>query len=404
MSGDATPEHNDQADNDQDDTAEQSLPRHVQEELRQAQVISTDDPGAGAPAHAETHQEPVHSEDMPKAGMDIPHPPVDALFDVTIIGGGTTGLFAAFYAGMREMSVKIIDSLEELGGQVTALYPEKYIYDVAGFPEVKGKELIEGCARQGLQFGPTVCLGEKAEHLEKQEDGTFLIATDAGSHHTKTVVIAAGVGAFAPRKLANLPELEALEGSSVHYFVKSLEIFHDKNILIVGGGDSALDWSLNLEPIAKHITLIHRRDKWRAHEDSVNRLMRSSVDVRVFHEVRSVQQEDGVLHSVTIFNNKTQEDTVLKVDAIILNLGFIANLGPIREWGVTIVDGGVAVDSTMATSVPGVYAAGDVTRYTGKLNLIATGFAEAATAANYAKNFIDPTSRVFPGHSSEKST
>ncbi|MBV9469295.1 MAG: NAD(P)/FAD-dependent oxidoreductase, partial [Abitibacteriaceae bacterium] len=349
-------------------------------------------------------QEPIHAEDYPKEGMHIPHPgSVDAVFDCTIIGGGPTGLYAAFYAGMREMSVKIIDSLGELGGQVSALYPEKFIFDVAGFPKIKGKDFIVGCVEQGLQFGPTVCLGEKVEGLEKQADGTFLLTTDKYQHRTKTVIIAAGVGAFAPRKLPDAPELDALEGECLFYFVKDLETFRNKKLLIVGGGDSAMDWAMGLEPIAENITLIHRRDKWRAHEDSVNKVLRSSVDVRVFHEVKNVEHGNNAIKSVTIFNNKTKEETTLDIDTLVMCLGFIANLGPIRSWGLEIVEGGIAVDSTMATSIPGVYAAGDVVRYNGKLNLIATGFGEAAIAANYCKNFIDPTSRIFPGHSSEKS-
>jgi len=383
---------------------ETAAAQHSEADIGTAHVTVTDDTEAAPPVQAETHQEPVHEEDMPKEGMHLPHPPVDALFDCTIIGGGTTGLFAAFYAGMREMSVKIIDSLAELGGQVTALYPEKFIFDVAGFPQVPGKDLVAACVEQGLQFGPTVCLGEKVEHLEKHEDGTFTLATDKRRHRTKTILIAAGVGAFTPRKLPAMPELDALEGQSLFYFVKSLEAFRDKNVLIVGGGDSALDWALNLEPLARRITLIHRRDKWRAHEDSVNKLLRSSVDVRVFHEIRSVRHENGDLRGVTIYQNKTQEETELQVDAIILNLGFIANIGPIREWGLEIKENGIVVDpGTMATNIPGIFAAGDVARFTGKLNLIATGFGEAATAANYCKNFIDPTSKAFPGHSSEKS-
>jgi thioredoxin reductase (NADPH) len=328
----------------------------------------------------------------------------EELFDCTIIGGGPTGLYGAFYAGMREMSVKIIDSLGELGGQVAALYPEKYIYDVAGFAQVKGKELVAGCVEQGLQFGPTVCLGEKVEKLEKQEDGTFLLTTDKHAHKTRTVIIAAGVGAFAPRKLPNPPaELDDLEGRSVFYFVKDLEVFRDQNVLIVGGGDSAMDWAMMLEPLAKNITLIHRRDKWRAHEDSVKKVLASSVDVRVYHEVKDERMENGEIEEVVIFDNKTKDETTLQVDKLVMCLGFIANIGPIKEWGLEIKEGGIAVDSgVMQTNIPGVYAAGDVARYNGKLNLISTGFAEAATAANYAKNFIDPESRIFPGHSSER--
>jgi len=368
-----------------------------------ARVSLTEDPRAAPPAQRAVLAEPVREEVMPKEGMRIPRLPVEALFDCTIIGAGPTGLFAAFYAGMREMSVKIIDSLGELGGQVAALYPEKYIYDVAGFPKIKGKDLVAACVEQGLQFGATVCLGERVEKLERQSDDTFLLTTNWQQHRSRTVIICAGVGAFAPRKLPNMPELDELEGTSVFYFVRDPEQFRGQRVLIVGGGDSALDWALNLEPIARKTTLIHRRDRWRAHEDTVAKVMRSSVDVRVFHEVRRVERENGVLRAVTIFDNRTDAETTLEVDRLLLCLGFIANIGPIREWGLEIVDGGIAVDSTMATNIPGVFAAGDIARYRGKLNLIATGFAEAAIAANHAKHFIDPTSRVFPGHSSEKS-
>ena len=382
----------------QNETREEQL-----HDLTEKNVGLTDDPKAVDPLHAETAHPPVNPADVPKGAMHIPHLGDDDLFDVTIIGGGPTGLFAAFYAGMREMSVKIVDSLGELGGQVNALYPEKYIFDVGGFPKIKGKDLIAGCVEQGLQFGPTVCLGEKVETLDKQEDGTFLLKTDKASHRTKTIIIAAGVGAFAPRKLPDQPELDALEGLSAFYFVKSFEPFRDKKLVIIGGGDSALDWSLNLEEIATSITLAHRRDKWRAHEDSVRKLHASSVDVKTFHEVRSFEAEGTRLKAVTLFDNKTQEETRVEADYIILSLGFIANIGPIKDWGLELEAGGIKVDSTMQTNIPGIYSAGDVTRYHGKLNLIATGFGEAATAANFAKNYIDPHARVFPGHSSEKS-
>jgi thioredoxin reductase (NADPH) len=167
------------------------------------------------------------------------------------------------------------------------------------------------------------------------------------------VIIAAGVGAFAPRKLPNMPEVDVLEGKSVFYFVKSFEPFRGKNLLIVGGGDSALDWSLNLEPIANSITLIHRRDKWRAHEDSVNKLMKSSVNVQTFHEVKSVEHDGENVSKVTIYDNRSKAETTLDVDAIILSLGFIANIGPIKEWGLEIVEGGIAVDpGTMETNIP----------------------------------------------------
>ncbi len=382
------------------------MPEEQQEtHIGQAHIQITDDPHAGATAQPATVHAPVSDEDVPKGEMNIPQPLSNDIFDCTIIGGGPTGLFASFYAGLREMSVKIVDSLAELGGQVTALYPEKYIFDVAGFPKIFGKDLIEACIEQGLQFGPTVCLGEKVEGLERHADGTFTLQTDRDSHRTKTVIIAAGVGAFAPRKLPNMPELDALEGKSLFYFIRNLEQFRDKELLIVGGGDSALDWALNLEPIATKITLIHRRDQFRAHEDSVRKLMASSVEVKTFHEVKRFETGgNDTLKSVTVFHNKTGEETELHPDALILNLGFVANIGAIKEWGLDIERGGVVVHpGTMATSIPGIYAAGDIARFEGKLNLIATGFGEAATAANYCKNFIDPNAKAFPGHSSEKS-
>ncbi len=382
------------------------MPEELHEtHIGEAHIEITDDPNIGETAQPTTVHPPISDEDVPKGEMHIPQPLSHDIFDCTIIGGGPTGLFAAFYAGMREMSVKIVDSLAELGGQVTALYPEKYIFDVAGFPQIFGKDLIASCIEQGMQFGPTVCLGEKVEGLERHGDGTFTLKTDRDSHRTKTIIIAAGVGAFSPRKLPNMPEMDALEGKSLFYFIKNLEQFRDKELLIVGGGDSALDWALNLEPIAKKITLIHRRDQFRAHEDSVRKLMASSVDVKTFHEVkRFAADENGALQSVTVFHNKAGEETELHPDVLILNLGFVANIGAIKEWGLDIERGGVVVHpGTLATSIPGIYAAGDIARFEGKLNLIATGFGEAATAANYCKNFIDPSAKTFPGHSSEKS-
>lgn len=388
---------------------ESAAAHNAEVEIGDAHVQVTADPKAGEPAQRDTTVEPVNSEGMPKGALHLHHAEsADELFDCTIIGGGPTGLFAAFYAGMREMSVKIIDSLGELGGQVAALYPEKYIYDVAGFPKVKGKELVAACVEQGLQFGPTVCLGEKVEKLERDAEGHYRLTTNKSTHRTKTLIIAAGVGAFAPRKLPKSPDLDPdllddLEGDSIFYFVKDLDTFKDKNLLIVGGGDSAMDWAMGLEPLAKQITLIHRRDKWRAHEDSVRKVLASSVNVQVFHEVKTVTLENGAIQNVTIFNNKTKDETTLDVDILIMCLGFIANIGPIKEWGLEIQDGGIAVDAgTMKTNLPGIFAAGDIARFSGKLNLIATGFGEAATAANYAKNYIDPTSKAFPGHSSEK--
>jgi ferredoxin/flavodoxin---NADP+ reductase len=323
----------------------------------------------------------------------------ERVFDITIIGGGPTGLFGAFYAGMRQMSTKIIDGLEELGGQLTALYPEKFIYDMPGFPKVLAKDLVQAQVEQGLQYGAEVVLGQKVVDLFQRDDLWVLRSEKGQEHLSRTVVITAGAGSFSPRKLP-LEGTERWEGHGLHYFVKHLEDFRGRQVLVVGGGDSALDWALALEEIASKVYLIHRRDRFRAHEESVEKLLNSSVEVNVFWEVGRI---DGDAHvdGVEIFNNRTDERRVLPVNEIILSLGFHADVGPIRNWGLELDRGAIKVNSRMETNLPGLYAAGDIVTYDGKLKLIATGVGEVAIAVNYGKTYIDPTSRAFPGHSSD---
>ncbi len=328
------------------------------------------------------------------------------LFDITIIGGGPVGLFAAFYSGLRHMKTKIIDALPELGGQLTALYPEKYIYDVAGFPKVIAKELAKNLIEQGLQHDPAVCLSQKVESLHPEKlDGQDILrlSTHAGEVHlTKTLVLTVGIGAFVPRRL-DVPGLEKFENKYVHYFVKDKTIFSGKNLLIVGGGDSAVDWALNLQDTAKSITLIHRRDEFRAHEESVTKLLNSSVKVKLYYEVESVSG-DPAIEQVVIRENRSNAVETLQVDHVLLNLGFVASLGPLRDWGLEIEKGDIKVTSRMETNIPGIYAAGDIAAFPGKLKLIATGFGEAAIAVNNIKSYIDPKARFFPGHSSDSKT
>jgi thioredoxin reductase len=328
--------------------------------------------------------------------------PDGGIFDVTILGAGPTGLFGAFYAGMRTMSVKIVDALEEAGGQLTALYPEKYIYDAPGFPKVVAKDLVKMLVEQACQWNPDLRLGERVLTLERAEEGHWVLTTDKGQHLTRTVVICAGVGAFAPNKLV-APGVSELEGVGVHYFVKEKAAFKDKALLIVGGGDSAVDWALNLQGVAKSITLIHRRDEFRAHESSVTEMKNSPVTILTPYEVKVVSG-DGKIEQVTVFHNKSKEETTLDVDAILVNIGFKADIGPIREWGLTLDSRGrgIVVNSRMETNLPGIYAAGDIAAEEVKMNLIATGYGQAAMAVNVAKNFIDPKASIFPGHSSEK--
>lgn len=327
------------------------------------------------------------------------------LFDVTIVGGGPVGLFGAFYAGMRQMRTKIIDSLPELGGQLMALYPEKYVYDMPGFPKVLARDLALNMIEQGLRFEPTVCLSEMALKMEHAPDGTILVTTQKAVHHTRTLVIATGAGAFSPKKL-NAPGVAEFEGRGVFYFVRNKAQFAGKRILIVGGGDSALDWAINLEPIAESITLIHRRDKFRCHEESLDWLMnRSRVQTFLWHELGRVEGS-GCVERAVIFDNRTKEEKVLDVDAILLNIGFSADLGPIKEWGVRLEGNSIPVNRLMQAegkdgrTLPGVYAVGDISTYEGKIKLIATGVGEICTAVCHAKTVIDPSAKLFPGHSS----
>ncbi len=321
------------------------------------------------------------------------------LYDITIIGGGPTGLYGAFYAGLRQMRIKIIDSMPQLGGQLAALYPEKYIYDIGGFPKVYAKDFVAGCVEQAMQYDPAVCLSESTLTLVRENDH-FVLTTNRGTHYTKTVLIAGGVGAFTPRKL-NLDGLDVFEGNGLHYAVSDVAQFAGKRLVIVGGGDSAFDWAMALGPGAASCVQIHRSDRFKAHEDTIQKVLGGGhVDFRAFHEVRSVQG-DGKVESVTIFDSRSGEEFLIPCDALLLNLGFQSDLGPIKEWGLEFDKRGIVVDSTMRTNIEGVWAAGDICTFPGKLKLIATGMGEAGTAANFAKNYIDPKSRAHPGHSSE---
>jgi thioredoxin reductase len=318
--------------------------------------------------------------------------------DVTIIGGGPTGMFAAFYGGMRQMSVTLIESMPQLGGQLAALYPEKYIYDVAGFPKVTAQELVDNLSRQMELFQADIRLEEKVLQVVKKDDRLFEIVTDKGTVQSRAVIITAGVGAFEPRRL-ELPEAARFEKANLHYFVGDLEKFRDRKVLISGGGDSAVDWALMLEPIAREVTLIHRRDKFRAHEHSVELLMQSKVKIVTPTEITSLTG-DAFIEKVTLTDVKTGATTDVEVDVVIVNFGFVSSLGPIAEWGLEIDGGSIVVDSRMESSIPGIFAAGDVTTYPGKLKLIAVGFGEAPTAINNAKVYMDPDAKLSPGHSS----
>jgi thioredoxin reductase (NADPH) len=324
----------------------------------------------------------------------------EKVYDITVVGGGPTGLFTAFYAGMRDASAKIIDSLPQLGGQLAELYPEKFIYDVAGFPKVRAMDLVDKLIEQTSQFHPFVCLNEKVLHLNKRDDDVFELITDKKVHLSRSIILTAGIGAFTPKTLP-AANAEQYEGKGIYYYIDDLKRFKGKKVIVVGGGDSAVDFALMLDGVAERVMLVHRRDQFRAHEENVKTLVVSGVEVRTFCEVKEVFGGDFV-KSVTLIDNRSKELETVEVDAIISSLGFTASLGPIMDWGLEIEENGIVVDSKMGTNIPGIFAAGDIAVYPGKIKLIATGFGEAPTAVNNAKIYLDPNSKLHPGHSSSR--
>ncbi len=323
--------------------------------------------------------------------------------DITIIGGGPTGLFAAFYAGLRGISCRIVDALPQLGGQLMALYPEKYVFDVGGLPRILAKDLANNMIEQGTQFDPEVVLGAEVQQLVP-EDGHIRLVTPRGDLLTRTVCITAGKGALNPRVL-ECPGWEEhhTDTGGLHTHVRQPEDFRGRRVLIVGGGDSAVDWVLGLRGIATEITLIHRRDEFRAHKATVREMReaaeRGEITLKTPYEVRALHGGGGCVARATIFNNDTDQDEELEVEAVIALLGFKPDLGPISQWGLELERNTIKVSQLMQTNVEGVYAAGDVVHYPGKLELIALGYGEAAIAVNNAVHYLNPKARVNPGHS-----
>jgi thioredoxin reductase (NADPH) len=316
--------------------------------------------------------------------------------DLLVIGAGPTGLFATYYAGFRGFDVTVVDSLPELGGQVTAMYPEKAILDVAGFPSVKGRDLVDGLVEQAATADPHYLLDRSALRLEHDGETVVVGLDDDTTVRAKAVLVTAGIGKFAPRPL---PAGEGWLGRGMEFFVPSFAPYADKDVVIVGGGDSAFDWAEHLEPIARSVTLVHRRDAFRAHQRTVDTVMASSVEVVTRAQVTAIQG-DGVVEEVEITVDGAEPRRV-PAQAVVAALGFVADLGPLQQWGLETEKRHIVVDAAMRTNLPRVFAAGDITDYPGKVRLIATGFGEAATAVNNAAVAIDPSAHVFPGHSSD---
>ncbi|MEN3612615.1 NAD(P)/FAD-dependent oxidoreductase [Plantactinospora sp. ZYX-F-223] len=316
--------------------------------------------------------------------------------DVAIIGAGPTGLFAAYYAGFRGLSVAVIDVLPEPGGQVTAMYPEKVIYDVAGFPSIKGRDLVANLVTQAASFNPEYLLGVRAEKLSYLDGKPVLSLANGDILHCGAIIVTAGLGSFTPRPL---PAAENFVGSGIVFFVPHLADLAGQDVLIVGGGDSAFDWALALQPLARSVTLVHRREKFRAHAATVDRVRELPVRIVVNAEVTTLHGEGAVTGAdIAVKGGGTE---TIPVDTVVAALGFTADLGPLTEWGLALDKRHILVDSTMVTNLPRVFSAGDITEYPGKVRLIATGFGEAATAVNNAAVVINPAAHLFPGHSSD---
>lgn len=319
--------------------------------------------------------------------------------DLLIVGAGPTGLFAAYYAGFRELSIAIVDSLPEAGGQVTAMYPEKKIFDVAGFPSIIGRDLVSALVEQADQFKPTYLLGRKARTVV-DVDGGFDVGLDDGAViRAGAILITAGMGEFTPRPL---PAGDGWFGRGVVNFVPSLEEHRDQDVVVVGGGDSAFDWALSLHGIARSVTLVHRRNKFRAFAATVRQVRELGVPIITDAQVVALRGDDHVTE-VELSVASDPAPVVLPAQTVVAALGFTADLGPIESWGLEIVRRAVAVDTTMKTARDRIYAAGDIAAYPGKVKLIATGFGEAATAVNNIAVALNPDAHLFPGHSSDVS-
>lgn len=320
--------------------------------------------------------------------------------DLLIVGAGPAGLYAAYYAGFRGLRTAIIDSLPAAGGQVSALYPEKMIYDVAGFPKIRGRELVDALVVQADAFKPTYLLGHRAETLSRDDQtGVLTVTSDEGAVvRSKAVLITGGIGTFAPRPLP--ADDGTREGKGLYYYMPSFEEFRALDVVIVGGGDSAMDWAIALEPLAKTVTVVHRRDTFRAHKHTVDLVRNSRAELAINSEVSQILG-DGQITGVEITGRLDKSVRLLPAQAVIAALGFTADLGPLLSWGLECRSRRIVVDRRMATSVPGVFAAGDIAEYEGKVRLISVGFGEAASAVNNAAVVIDPSLRLDPGHSSD---
>lgn len=318
---------------------------------------------------------------------------IENTYDVTIIGGGPIGMYAAFYASLRKLKVKIIDALPELGGQLQALYPEKFIYDIPGFKEAKAKDIVSNLKEQmdSVSENIDVVLNERVEYVRRRyEDNILEICTGNVCHYTKTVLITAGKGAFQPRTLGLPNENQFF---NIHYFIKDMNQFENKKVIIFGGGDSAIDWANMLNDITEKVTIVHRRNDFRAHEQSVENMKNSKIDVVTPYVATELEGTGGIVKNIRIKNTLTSETKVIEVDEVIVLFGFLSSLGPIETWDLTFEDRALLVDSHKRTNISGIYAAGDACIYPGKIKMITCGFGEATIAVNSIYRLLNPNQK-----------
>lgn len=309
------------------------------------------------------------------------------IFDLLIVGAGPTGMFAAYYAGMREIKTKVVESLSNLGGQINLMYPEKIIKDIGAIPEIKGKHLVSNLKEQMDRYPADISMNEKVLDIKKEED-YFFIQTDKNSYYSRTVLLTSGQGIFEPRKLALEYPLE-YEKENLHYYVDSLEEYRDKKVTLLGGGDSAVDWALMLESIAGEVNLVHRRERFRAHEASVSQLRKSSVQIITPYLLDEIIGDGEKIEKVRLKKRREDKTILLDTDFLIVNYGFISKSRQLEHWGIENRANSALVNQKMETNLPGIFAAGDAANFDGKVKLIASGFGEIPTVINSIIHYLN---------------